>query len=230
MRIAGVEVGKVKKIESAGERHHGLDRDDEDRATRRCRSTRTPTLKIRPRIFLEGNFFVDLQPGTPRRAELDPATRSRWPRPPRRCSSTRCSTTLQTDTRKDLQNLIQGYGDAINGKPHRGRGRDQDPARRGKTAAESLNDSLDYAPDALRGTALVNEALLGTEPHDLSKLIAGPQKVSAALVSREERAQGPDHELQHHHGGVRRRAGQPAADDRAAPAACSTRPTRRSTT
>ena len=24
------------------------------------------TAKIRPRIFLEGNFFVDLQPGTPR--------------------------------------------------------------------------------------------------------------------------------------------------------------------
>ena len=24
-------------------------------------------LKIRPRIFLEGNFFVDLEPGSPRR-------------------------------------------------------------------------------------------------------------------------------------------------------------------
>ena len=37
--------------------------------TTACRSTRTRRSKIRPRIFLEGNFFVDLKPGTPERAE-----------------------------------------------------------------------------------------------------------------------------------------------------------------
>jgi hypothetical protein len=35
------------------------------------------TLKIRPRIFLEGNFFVDVRPGTPRRRASPAATRSR---------------------------------------------------------------------------------------------------------------------------------------------------------
>ena len=29
------------------------------------------TMKIRPRIFLEGNFFVDLKPGTPAAPTLD---------------------------------------------------------------------------------------------------------------------------------------------------------------
>ena len=49
-------------------------------------------LKIRPRIFLEGNFFVDIQPGTPsaprarRRATAIPVAADRR----RRCSSARC--------------------------------------------------------------------------------------------------------------------------------------------
>ncbi len=49
------------------------------------------TAKIRPRIFLEGNFFVDLQPGHAGGARRSTtATRSRSRRPRRRCSSTRC--------------------------------------------------------------------------------------------------------------------------------------------
>ena len=48
------------------------------------------TAKIRPRIFLEGNFFVDLQPGHAVVAEargrrLIKVTRTATP-----CSSTRC--------------------------------------------------------------------------------------------------------------------------------------------
>ena len=36
-----------------------------------CRCTRDATAKIRPRIFLEGNFFVDLKPGSPGAPVLD---------------------------------------------------------------------------------------------------------------------------------------------------------------
>ena len=48
------------------------------------------TATIRPRIFLEGNFFVDLHPGTPSSPKLgrrrhDPGDDTRR----RRCSSTR---------------------------------------------------------------------------------------------------------------------------------------------
>ena len=59
------------------------------------------TLKVRPRIFLEGNFFVDLKPGQPRRARSSTrATRSRSRRPPRRCSSTRsCRRSRRTRAR-----------------------------------------------------------------------------------------------------------------------------------
>jgi hypothetical protein len=93
--------------------------------------------------------------------------------------------TLHTNTRKDLQDLLVGFGDSLNGQPQPGEDDDQDPDVKGETGAEALNDSLDYAPEALRGGAIVNQATLGREAHDLSKLIAGQQKVFGALASRE---------------------------------------------
>jgi phospholipid/cholesterol/gamma-HCH transport system substrate-binding protein len=82
--------------------------------------------------------------------------------------------------------LIRGYGKALDGKPLPGEDADQDPAVRGETAARSLNDSLRYSPRALRGVSIVNEAAQGTQLHDLSKLIAGTQKVAAALTTSDQ--------------------------------------------
>ena len=90
-------------------------------------------LKIRPRIFLEGNFFVDLQPGTPaagragrrRHDPDDPDERAR-------SSSTRCSARSRPTRASDLQTLLQGYGDAIGGEPEPGEDADQDPATQGR--------------------------------------------------------------------------------------------------
>src|SRR5690606_20762207 len=93
-------------------------------------------------------------------------------------------TTLSFDVRRDLQVLVQGFGEALDGEPRAAEDRDQDPDVRGDTAGEALNDALDDSPEALRGTALVNEALLGAELHDLSALVAGQRRVSAALTRR----------------------------------------------
>ena len=46
-------------------------------------------LQLRPRLFLEGNLFVDVHPGSPSAPELPAAARSRSSRPPTRCSWTR---------------------------------------------------------------------------------------------------------------------------------------------
>ena len=68
VRMAGVEVGKVTKVEpkdgGAAEvtmelRDDALPIRDDARA------------QIRSRIFLEGNFFVDIKPGSPSSGELD---------------------------------------------------------------------------------------------------------------------------------------------------------------
>jgi len=185
VRIAGVEVGQVTKVEEYS--------DDSELTvvTMEIKDEALPLhedaeLKIRPRIFLEGNFFVELDPGTPSGAELEDGETV----PEAQTSGTtqldEILTALQSDTRADLQRLIRGYGDALNGEPLRGEDADQEPMTHGETAAESLNDSLDTAADALRGIAIVNDATLGTELHDLSELIIGQSRVSAALADRQE--------------------------------------------
>src|SRR4051812_7820535 len=186
VRIAGVEVGKVKKVEAAGA--------DSTAATitmeikdRGLPIHKDAYLKLRPRIFLEGNFFVDLQPGSPSAPALKSGSTIGLGQTDGPVQLDQVLTSLQADPRASLQSLIQGYGQAINGDPAPGEdaANDADPSTRGEKASKSLNDSLNYSGEALRGTALVNQALLGTEPHDLSKLIAGLQKTSAKLVSRE---------------------------------------------
>jgi phospholipid/cholesterol/gamma-HCH transport system substrate-binding protein len=174
VRIAGVEVGKVTKIEPAG------DGSEATTVTMQIKDSALPIhrdaqARIRARIFLEGNFFIDLKPGRPGARDLEdggtvPLAQTQAP-----VQLDQVLGTLKSDTRSDLQNLLKGYGGALAA-----------PDRRGKTGARALNRSLRYSAGALRGTALVNHALLGTETHDLSKLIAGGQKVSAALDSREE--------------------------------------------
>jgi phospholipid/cholesterol/gamma-HCH transport system substrate-binding protein len=142
-------------------------------------------VKVRPRLFFEGNLFFDIRPGTPSTGELEdgdtiPASQTSAP-----VQLDQVLGLLQTDTREDLQKLLIGYGDAINGEPQAGEDADQDPDTRGDTAAQSLNDSLEYSADALRGGAVLNDATLGTELHDLSKLIGSQQKIFAALSSHE---------------------------------------------
>jgi phospholipid/cholesterol/gamma-HCH transport system substrate-binding protein len=184
VRIAGVDVGKVSKVESAGDGSSGvkvtMKLDDEALPLHR-----DAQVIARERIFLEGNLFLDVRPGTPSAGQLDdgdtvPVSQTSAP-----VQIDQVLGTLQADTRKHLQDLLVGYGEALNGEPGPGEDDDQDPDVQGETGAQALNDTLDYSPDALRGAALVNEALLGRELHDLSRLIGGQQRVMAALASRE---------------------------------------------
>jgi len=184
VRIAGVNVGKVVKVERESD-------SDLIKVTMEMEDTGLPihddaTLKIRSRIFLEGNFFVDMNPGTPSGDKIDdgdtiPVTRTSTP-----VQLDELLTALQTNDREQLQNLLEGLGEGLSGKPTAADDADQDPSVKGETAAKSLNDSLNDAPASVKGSALVNRALLGTQPHDLSKLIAGLDKVTTALGTNEE--------------------------------------------
>jgi phospholipid/cholesterol/gamma-HCH transport system substrate-binding protein len=184
VRIAGVDVGKVSKIEpvSGDSPAITVTMKLDDEALPIHRDAR---IKVRPRIFFEGNLFFDVQPGTPGTPTLDsgdvvPASQTSAP-----VQIDQVLGTLKTDTRKDLQKLLIGYGGALNGEPQPGEDADQDRDTKGETAGKSLNDSLRYSPGALRGGAVVNQALLGAEAHDLSKLVAGQQRIFAALSSNE---------------------------------------------
>jgi phospholipid/cholesterol/gamma-HCH transport system substrate-binding protein len=184
VRIAGVDVGKVAKVEPVGGDSPAVV------VTMKLEDGALPihkdaTVKVRPRIFFEGNLFFDIHPGSPSSPELEdgdtiPASQTSAP-----VQLDQVLGTLQADTRKNLRKLLAGYGGALNNKPQPGEDDDQVEEVKGKTAGQALNLALDYSPEALRGAAVVNQALLGSDLHDLSKLVAGQQKIFAALDTHE---------------------------------------------
>ena len=182
VRIAGVHVGKVTSIKREGK--DGL-------VTMEIESRGLPihedaTLKIRPRIFLEGNWFVELQPGSPSAGVVSsghtiPIAQTADP-----VQLDQVLDALNTDSRANLQKFLINYGEALTKKPDAEEDAEQSSSVQGLNAAQALNKTYRIAPPALRGGAIINQALSGTETHDVSKLIAGVGKLTAALNVHEQ--------------------------------------------
>jgi hypothetical protein len=182
VRIAGINVGTVSSISREG---------DTGLVSMEIESSGLPihadaTLKIRPRLFLEGNYFVELQPGSPTAKTLSsgatlPITQTADP-----VQLDQVLDALNTDTRANLQNFLQGYGDALTRKPTAAENAEQDPDVSGLNAAQALNKSYHRGPSALRSSAIDTQAVTGTEEHDISKLIASVGTVAAALNVHEQ--------------------------------------------
>jgi ABC-type transporter Mla subunit MlaD len=182
VRIAGVSVGTVTSIQREG--NAGLVNMEIEPKGLPIHTD--ATLKVRPRIFLEGNWFVDLKPGSPTAKTISsgytiPITQTANP-----VQLDQVLDALNTDTRANLQDFLQGYGDGLTRKPNAAENADQDPDVYGLNAAQALNKTYHRAPSALRDSAIVNQALGGTEPHDLSQLIATIGKVTGALNLHEQ--------------------------------------------
>ena len=142
-------------------------------------------MTIRPRLFLEGNFFLDLQPGSPDAPELPdggaiPATQTHIA-----VQLDQVLTSLQQPDRRNLALLLERYGSALVDPPTAAEDKGQDPDVRGKSAAEALNQSFRYGGQAGKTSAQVSEALLGEQPGDLNRLVSSTGVVFRKLASRE---------------------------------------------
>jgi phospholipid/cholesterol/gamma-HCH transport system substrate-binding protein len=182
VRIAGIDVGKVVEVDHYKGNTSIVTMEIQD-AGRPIRQD--ATLKIRPRLFLEGNNYVEMQPGTPTADELPdggmiPKSQTSSP-----VQLDNVLTALQSDTRRSLQKTLVGLGDALNSKPTPEDDLDQDPDVQGLTAGQAVNKAIETGPGALRGGAISAEALRGTDPRDLSKLIKGVAGVSRGLARNE---------------------------------------------
>ena len=183
VRVAGVNVGKVLDVERYKNTSSALvtmEIDDNGLPMHK-----DAQMKIRPRIFLEGNFFVDVAPGTPSSPELKdgeiiPVTQTSTP-----VQLDQVLTSLQYSSREDLQNLLQGLGTALDTKPTPEENTQVDPEVRNTTGGEALNKSLKYTPQALKGTAIVNQGFLGEHPGDLGKFIKGIGATTKQLGANE---------------------------------------------
>jgi phospholipid/cholesterol/gamma-HCH transport system substrate-binding protein len=163
VRIAGVQVGRVAgfKRGPGGTALVKLAIKGHGRPIHR-----DATLKIRPRIFLEGNFFVDLKPGTPESPEMPeggviPLAQTATP-----VQLDQILSTLDSPTRGNLLNLV----DALAGSVKKG-------------GAEAFDRSLKYWGPTFRNTAIAAEASRGVREHDLSEFVRDAGRTAAAIAA-----------------------------------------------
>jgi virulence factor Mce-like protein len=163
VRIAGVEVGKVSSVDhtSKGSRAAVV----KMQILNRGRPLHADAeASIRPRIFLEGNFFVELQPGTGDTKELKDGATIPADQTTSAVQLDQVLKVLKADLRTDLQDALSEIG------------KTEDAG-----GARVLRDSLDFQPAAYKFTAIVADALLGQRPGDLGDFVRDQGKVSAAL-------------------------------------------------
>ncbi|MFN8113815.1 MAG: MlaD family protein [Solirubrobacterales bacterium] len=184
VRIAGVEVGKVTKVEpladsdaSGGEGATGstangqgavvtMEIDDDGLPLKE-----DARFELKPRLFLEGNLFVNVSPGSP----SAPVADSDYVFPPQQTDNTVqldqvLTDVFQADARRELQVFLDQFGNAL--------------TKEG--GAESIRVLNKTSPGAFKYTSQVNQALLGENPHDLSSLIFNLNRVVRGLDGNEE--------------------------------------------
>ena len=167
VRIAGVNVGKVKSIEGGPGTSSIVSMEIKDEGLPLHRDA---SVKVRPRIFLEGNYFVELKPGTPSAPKMSDGDMIPVQQTAAPVQFGQLLEALQSDTREDLRTVLQEYGKAVSGEGGRG-----------------FNRSIKYWKPAFKSSAMVNDALRGRLEHDLSNYLRGARRVAAGLDRDPER-------------------------------------------
>jgi len=186
VRIAGVNVGKVTSKEADGDNTIvTFTVDAEGRPIHADAAA-----QIRPRLFLEGNWFIDLDPGTPDSEVLDSGDSIPVSRTSTSVQIGDVLRTLQLPQRANIQKLLKGLGEGLNREPTAADDLTFEPSVQGLTGGEALNLAYRNGETAARGTAIVNAATLGNNPGDLGNLLRGLTRLTGKLNERQDDVQG----------------------------------------
>ncbi|MGE5617546.1 MAG: MlaD family protein [Candidatus Woesearchaeota archaeon] len=167
VRIAGIDVGTVTGVTPDGEASRirfSLDRSA-------LPVHRDATIRVRDRLFLEGSYYLDLDPGTPVAAALrdgDTIPRSQTSSP---VQFFQVVSTFSAPVRNGLAGLVEALDQGL-GPPGR---------RAGSGAAAFREAALQLAP-LFSDTAVVARALQGTAPGDVTKLLDSGAAVTGTLA------------------------------------------------
>ena len=169
VRIAGIAVGKVVSVGRgpAGTAEVTLAIDERGRPLHR-----DATITVRPRLFLEGNFFVDLRPGSPSAPEMEEDDTIPLAQTATAVRTDSVLRVFETDARKDVRESLREYAAGLSGG-----------------GAEAFNEGLPVAGPALTEVARTASALRGLRPDDLSAFLRESARVAAGFA-RDERALG----------------------------------------
>jgi phospholipid/cholesterol/gamma-HCH transport system substrate-binding protein len=177
VRISGVDIGEVSDIQhltdanGRGEDAAVVTMDLKDNA---LPIRQDATLQLRPRLFLEGNLFIDLHPGSPSAPELHSGSVVPENQTSNSVQLDQVLTDLQAPVREDLQLFLKEFGGALD--------------KYG--GAKGFQESFRTSPAAYEYTSQVNQALLGTQPGDLAGFISNLDVVARELDANRTHLQG----------------------------------------
>jgi phospholipid/cholesterol/gamma-HCH transport system substrate-binding protein len=154
VRVAGYDVGRVTKL---------------DRGPGNTAEVHT-TMRIRPRIFLEGGFYIDLQPGAPRGSKLDDGATIPLSQTAIAVQSDQPLSRFDTKARADTATILHEFALALS-----------------DGGAQQIRGLTRESPPMLRPSAIVAKASRGLRAGELSELIDNAAAASDALapVTRE---------------------------------------------
>jgi virulence factor Mce-like protein len=161
VRVAGVEVGKVVEID----RGPGattvvtMELGDHGRPVHR-----DATARIRPRVFLEGGFMVELRPGSPSAPELPDRGTIPLPQTAVPVQLHQVLTAFDAPARESLRSTLDATAQALSGGGARG-----------------LRRLAPQLAPVLRDTAWVAQAAQGEQAHDLSGLVRATDRLARGL-------------------------------------------------
>lgn len=182
VRIAGVKVGTVAKVERGNGSTTKVVMNIDKKG---LPIKQDAAARIRFRIFLEGNPFVDLSPGTPSSPEIKsggsiPAAQTAGP-----VQLDQVLSAVNSDARKGLENVFTEIGTALNTKGTPEENKTQDDEVKDLTGAEALNRAFRYGPEGFKGGARVFDALIGYNEDDQLTILRGFRDFNSAINDRE---------------------------------------------
>jgi virulence factor Mce-like protein len=173
VRIGGIDVGQVSAVTADGQ----------DSQIEMALSPsalpihRDATIQIRDRLFLEGSYYLELDPGTPSAPRIDdgamlPVSQTSSP-----VQFFQLLSTFNLPTRSALTGTVNEVAQGLGAPP--GSSRDESGAAGLKATAAQL-------PPLLADTAIVTNAFRGTAQGDVERLLSSTAQVANTLASSDD--------------------------------------------
>jgi phospholipid/cholesterol/gamma-HCH transport system substrate-binding protein len=170
VRIAGVDVGQIKDIG----RGPGTTQDVTMEISTAGQPIHTDaTVKIKPRLFLEGGFYIELDPGSPSAPVLHSGGTIPMPQTTTPVQFHQILTALDQDTRTALKSTLKVTADSLD-----------------RGSVRSLRKLAPQLSPTLKDVAIVTQAARGTAAHDLSEFIGSTSQVTGTLAQHDAQLAG----------------------------------------
>jgi phospholipid/cholesterol/gamma-HCH transport system substrate-binding protein len=167
VRVAGVDVGKVVEIRKGPGNTTVAVLEIEDRGQPVHRDA---SAHIRARVFLEGGFLVELEPGSPSGSELPSGGTIPLPQTTVPVQFHQVLTVFDAPAREQIRTTLDTFATGL-----------------ADGGAEGLRSLAPELRPLLRDLAWVGEAGRGTETHDLSTMVESTNRIALALDANPDR-------------------------------------------